>query len=239
MPESLAEPFIELQEVAFNYIRRAGYFSRNTFWALKNVSFALHKGESLGLIGRNGAGKSTLLRLLAGIVNPDKGKVVNHGCTATLLSLQAGFTPYLSGRKNAMLSGMMLGMDKKAMREKIESIKYFSGLGEFFEYPVHSYSAGMKARLGFSVAFQVDTDIILIDEVLGVGDESFKKMSTKAMRTKILSNQTVVLVSHNQQTLSELCTRIVWIENGTVQMTGEPRPVLDAYLQYIRDVVQK
>jgi lipopolysaccharide transport system ATP-binding protein len=239
MSESLAEPVIELHEVAFNYIRRAGYFSRNTFWALKNVSFALHKGESLGLIGRNGAGKSTLLRLIAGIVDPDKGTVVNHGCTATLLSLQAGFTPYLSGRKNAMLSGLMLGLDKKAMREKIEAIKNFSGLGDFFEYPVHSYSAGMKARLGFSVAFQVDTDIILIDEVLGVGDESFKKKSSDAMRAKILSNQTVVLVSHNQQTLSELCTKIVWIENGMVQEVGDPRPVLDNYLQYVRKVAQQ
>lgn len=224
---------IELKNVAFNYIRKKGYFLREKFWALKDITFSIYRGESVGLIGRNGAGKSTLLRLIAGIVKPDKGELVNYGVTATLLSLQAGFTPYLSGRDNAILNGMMLGLNMNKVKEKLNSIKDFSELNDFFEYPVQTYSSGMKARLGFSVAFQIDPDILLVDEVHGVGDEYFKKKSSTAMRQKVQSGKTVVIVSHHQQTLRELCKSVVWIDKGEIIEIGDANSVMNAYIKYV------
>ena len=145
------------------------------FWALKDVSFDLYPGESLGVVGRNGCGKSTLLKILAGITRPDKGSISGEPLSATLLALQLGFLPYLTGRENAMLSGMMLGLTRSGIAERIEAIAEFAELGDFFDEPIAEYSAGMRARLGFAVAFQLDPDILLIDEVLGVGDAQFRE----------------------------------------------------------------
>jgi lipopolysaccharide transport system ATP-binding protein len=228
-------PVLELSHVGFYYQKRRSLSSQNKFWALRDVSFSLHKGESLGVIGRNGAGKSTLLRLLAGIVNPDKGTIVNHGFTTSLLSLQAGFTTYLSGRDNTIISGLILGIPKTTINKKMEAIKEFSGLEHFFEEPVQSYSSGMKARLGFSIAYQLDPDVLLVDEVLGVGDELFKQKSSRAMKEKIRSDKTVVLVTHAASTIQELCDRAVWIEEGTTKSVGQAGEVLQEYMAFVKN----
>ncbi|WP_312914311.1 ABC transporter ATP-binding protein [Candidatus Competibacter phosphatis] len=198
------------------------------------MSFDLHHGESLGVIGRNGAGKSTLLQLLAGILRPDQGTLINHGVRATLLSLQIGFVPYLSGRQNAILSGMLLGLAKQEVEEKMADIRAFSELGDFFDQPINAYSSGMKARLGFSVAFQLNPDVLLIDEVLGVGDAEFKAKSSQIMREKIRSDKTIVLVSHSPGTIRQLCDRAVWIDNGATRAEGETTEVLDRYEQFLK-----
>lgn len=226
---------IELKNVAYYFQKRKGYFSKQQFWALNDVSFTLHKGESLGVIGRNGAGKTTLLRLLAQIIAPDRGELLNYGYTTSLLSLQVGFVPYLTGRENTIMSGLTLGLTKSFIKNQMECIKDFSGLNDFFEQPVSSYSSGMKARLGFSIAFQLDPDVLLIDEVLGVGDEVFKKKSTDVMKEKIRSEKTVVMVSHSPGTISELCDRAVWIEHGVSRMEGRAKDVLETYNSFIKN----
>lgn len=236
MKNSVDKFCIELSDVGYCYYKRKGYFSKEAFWALKNVNFRLKVGESLGVIGRNGAGKSTLLRLLAGITSPDKGKIINNGFSTSLLSLQAGFVSYLSGRENVMLSGLILGLKKKTILNKIDEIQAFSGLNNFFDQPISAYSSGMKARLGFSIAFQLDPDVLLIDEVLGVGDANFKKKSSEIMKEKILSNKTVVLVSHNSKTIVDLCDRAVWIEGGESIIEGPTDEVMYKYERAMKDV---
>ena len=226
---SATKPLISLRDVGAFYWRRQSYLRSEKFWALQNVSFDLYQGESLGVIGRNGAGKSTLLKLLTGIIKPDKGELINNGAQATLLSLQLGFVPYLTGRENAVLSGMLLGLHKAEVEAKMDDIAQFSELGKFFDDPIKTYSSGMVARLGFSVAFQLDPDILLIDEILGVGDAEFRKKSSEVMHKKIRSNKTIVLVSHQPAVIRELCDRVVWIENGVTQMDGLPSEVLSAY----------
>ncbi len=222
-------PILSLHQVGVFYRRHRGIFGE-PFWALKEVSFKLHAGETLGIIGRNGAGKSTLLRLLAGIIKPDRGEVQRSGGYRTsLLSLNLGFIPYLNGRENAMLGGMLLGLRRHEIAARLEQIKAFSELEDFFERPINTYSSGMLARLGFSVAFQADPDILLIDEVLGVGDAQFNQKSTLAMQEKIKAGKTVVFVSHNGQIIHEICDRVVWIENGVTQAEGSPHEVLSAY----------
>ena len=227
-------PVIELNDVGYYYTKRNSYFTRQRFWALNQVSFTLSSSESLGIIGRNGAGKSTLLRLIAGIIKPDEGRLVNYGVSASLLSLQAGFIPYLTGRENTLLSGILLGMKKKYVQEKIEEIRAFSGLEDFFDQPISSYSSGMRARLGFSIAFQLDPDVLLIDEVLGVGDESFRQKSAKMIREKIESDKTVVLVSHVLEVVKELCNRAVWIERGRTMAEGTTSDVMKEYMDYLK-----
>lgn len=226
---------LSLDHVGLYYSRRQGFLKRSRFWALQDVSFDLYAGETLGVIGKNGVGKSTLLRVLAGIIAPNTGKVVVHrpGLRISLISLGAGFVPFLSGRENAILSGMMLGATKKEILSRMDDIVAFSELNGFFDEPVNTYSTGMRARLGFSVAHHLDPDVILLDEVLGVGDESFRKKSTDAMKERIKSEKTVVLVLHSVPLLKELCDRIVWIEAGRTQVQGKVSEVLGAYLNSI------
>jgi lipopolysaccharide transport system ATP-binding protein len=220
---------LRLSNVGVSYERRHGLFRRQEFWALEDVSFSLFHGETLGVIGRNGAGKSTLLRLLAGIIGPDRGKVERFGCRASLLSLQAGFLPRLTGRENAILSGVLLGLSREFVLERMASIIAFAELEESIDEPLHSYSAGMKARLGFSVAFQADPDILLVDEVLGVGDPEFRQKSATALRERIKSDKTVVLVSHNLDVVRALCDRLVWIKDRRTFQEGPTDEVLQAY----------
>lgn len=226
---------LSLDHVGLYYSLKQGILKRGRFWALRDVSFDLYSGETLGIIGRNGVGKSTLLRVLAGIIAPNTGKMSLHrsGLRISLISLQAGFVPFLSGRENAILSGMLLGAAKKEILSKMDEIISFSELDEFIDQPVNTYSTGMRARLGFSVAYYVDPDVILLDEVLGVGDVSFRKKSTIAMKERIKSDKTVVMVSHSTLILKEVCDRLVWIENGKTQAQGEVTEILDAYLESI------
>lgn len=220
---------IHLSNVGVKYKRRTGFMRSADFWALHDVSFDLYQGETLGVIGHNGAGKSTLLRLLARIIDPDKGQVTSRVDRVSLLSLQIGFVPSLSGRQNAILAGILLGMSYRQMQEKMASIIAFSELEEFIDEPVRTYSSGMRARLGFAVAFQADPDVILIDEVLGVGDVNFKEKSSNAMREKIASDKTVVIVTHSPETVLELCDRVVWVDHGITRAEGDPEKIVNEY----------
>ncbi|RME60647.1 ABC transporter ATP-binding protein [Candidatus Parcubacteria bacterium] len=184
---------------------------------LADVSFDVMRGETLGVIGHNGVGKSTLLRVLAGIIAPDEGMVINHGVSVSLLSLQAGFLPNLTGRENAILGGMLLGQSKEAMLARLDDIREYSGIGDAFDQPTGTYSNGMKTRLGFAVAIFADADVILLDEVLGVGDFEFRQKSSKTMREIIASDKTVVLVSHDMNLVQQVCDRVVRVERKKVR----------------------
>ena len=217
-----------LRHVGVHY-RRRKKTDGGGLWALKDINFELYHGETLGVVGRNGVGKSTLLRVMAGIIAPDRGEVVNRAGRASLLSLQVGLVPHLTGRENALLSAILQGMSRRAARAKLDEIIAFSGLGDFIDEPVGTYSSGMRARLGFAVSFHADPDILLIDEVLGVGDADFKKKSTAAMKERIRSDRTVVLVSHNLLTIRELCDRVVWIEGGKTVAEGRAEDMVNLY----------
>lgn len=221
-----------MRNVGVYYQRRRGggrIGPSSRIWALRDVSLELYQGETLGIIGRNGAGKSTLLRLLAGIIRPDRGELINYGYRATLLSLQVGFLDYLSGRENIVLSGLLLGMHRREIEDRIDDIIEFSELGDFIDEPIQSYSSGMRARLGFATAFYVDPDVLLIDEVLGVGDAEFVAKSKAVMRERIRSDKTVVMVSHSAQVIRSLCDRAVWIEKAETRAAGPTVEVLEAY----------
>jgi len=230
---------ISVKSVGVSYKVKSNPFKTKKYWALQDVSFDLFKGETLGVIGRNGVGKSTLLRLLAGIVSPDRGDVENYGVTASLLSLQVGFLPYLTGRENAVLSGMMLGLPKARIMELMDDIYMYADIGEHFDQPVRGYSSGMSARLGFSIAFFAEPDVLLIDEVLGVGDADFRAKSSAALKERIRSDETVVIVSHNISTLREICDRVVWIEDGYVKQEGEARVVLEDFSVYTKEKLKR
>lgn len=226
-------PLIVLQNVGVAFKRGKSLREGSAFEALKDVSFSINSGDSLGIIGRNGAGKTTLLRLLAGIYKPDRGMIIKQDIRTALLALQIGFDGELSGRVNAILSGMLLGFVKNEVESKLDRIIEFAELGSFIDQPVKTYSAGMRARLGFSVALELNPDVLLIDEVLGVGDAEFRKKSIAVMHEKLLSDQTIVLVSHDANTVKRLCNRAVWIEDGVTKMDGNSAEVVDAYEKYL------
>jgi len=225
---------ISVEGAGIAYRKKGGAFRQNKFWALNDISFDVYHGETLGIIGRNGAGKSSLLRMLAGIVDPDKGRIINHGVTASLLSLQVGFVNYLTGRENAILSGMMLGLSKSDVLNRMDEIREYSDIGDFFDQPVNSYSSGMRARLGFSVAIYVNPDVILLDEVLGVGDIEFREKSSKTIKSIIKSDKTVVLVSHNGSVIKQLCDRVIWVDDMQTKMQGDPDDVVLCYEESIK-----
>ncbi|WP_448546864.1 ABC transporter ATP-binding protein [Thalassotalea fusca] len=226
----MSQPVITLENVGVTYKSGIPIFKqRLVHQALKDISFELCHGDSLGVIGKNGVGKSTLLKLLNGTIQPDQGTIINHGFSTTLLTLSLGFDGSVSGRDNTFLSGMLMGLSKNEVKSKLNEIIEFSELGKFIDEPVKNYSTGMKQRLGFAIAIHVKTDILLIDETLSVGDASFKKKSKKVMEDKLLSGDTIVLVSHSPGTIKKLCNKAVWIEEGVVQMTGTPAEVLKEY----------
>jgi len=204
------------------------------FWALREVSFELHAGEVLGLVGRNGAGKSTLLRVLSGVYAPDEGTVEIHGRVGALLSLSAGFNAQLSGRENIVLQGLLLGLTMEEIRSKEEEIIRFAELEEFIDEPVATYSSGMRARLGFAVASVMDSDILLIDEIFGVGDQAFREKSQAAILEMIRSGRTVVLASHSMSTIKELASRVLWLDRGRVAGLGPPDEIIPAYLASLK-----
>lgn len=202
--------------------------------ALKGVSFQVKKGEIIGIIGKNGSGKSTLLKTIAGIFSPDEGTISLSTDQVSLLSIGVGFQKKLSGRQNIILSGMLLGFDEAFILSKMDEIIKFAELGSFINMPVKTYSSGMFSKLAFSITAILETKIMLIDEVLSVGDSRFKKKSYKKME-ELISDQerTIVIVSHSMESLRKLCTSIVWLDNGRVRMTGETNEVLDAYGRFM------
>jgi len=220
---------ISVKNVTISYPIKHGYLRWKKYTPLENISFDLYRGETLGIIGRNGAGKSTLLRIIAGVIEPDRGKIVNHGVKVSLLSLGVGFMPYLTGRENAMLSGMLLGMRRRDVQKSMNAIIEFSGLGEFIDQPLRTYSSGMRARLAFSVAIQAMPDALLIDKVLGVGDKDFQKKSTEEMKRLIKSDTAIILVSHSIPVMNELCDRTILIDQGTIAKIGQTAEVLEQY----------
>ena len=212
-----------------------GKLHYNEFLALRDVSFSIKRGESVALIGKNGSGKSTMLNTMAGIFAPDSGVIDLGGRSVALLALGVGFQGKMSGRENIILSGLLMGFSEKYVREKMPEIIEFSELGTFIDKPVNTYSSGMYSKLAFSLATELDTDILLIDEVLSVGDEQFARKSYFRMKELIEDqNHTVVIVSHNLNTLEELCDEILWIHDGEVQMLGAPTDVLTQYKKFMQ-----
>lgn len=229
------KPVISLQEVGVRYKRSGNVFRRKSYYdALKSISLDIYSGETLGILGRNGAGKSTLLRIISGVIRPDQGKIVNHGASVSLLALQAGFDPNLSGRDNAILGGMLQGYSRREVEAQLDKIKEYSELGDFFFEPVRTYSTGMRTRLGFSITTIISPDVLLIDEVLGVGDQHFREKAERTMVAKIQSKQTVVLVTHSLPQIARLCDRAVLIDEGISYATGEPADVLKLYEQRLK-----
>ena len=198
--------------------------------ALKDVSFKIYKGEKVGIIGYNGAGKSTLLNVITGIYPPDKGSVVTFGNISPLLSLGAGFDYNFSGKKNIILNGAVLGYEKEFLESKMDEIIEFSELGELIDIPIKNYSSGMLAKLGFSIATAVEPDILIIDEILGVGDVNFQKKSRDKMKSLMDGGTTVLLVSHSIPQIRELCDKAIWIDQGHLREIGEVNKVCDHYM---------
>lgn len=205
------------------------------FEAVKGVSFEVEEGKILGIIGKNGSGKSTMLRSLAGIFSPDKGKIDLHGNTVSLLSIGVGFQQNLTGYENIFLSGMLLGFSEQQIKDKLDEIIKFSELGDFIYKPVKTYSSGMYSKLAFSITAILETDIMLIDEVLSVGDIQFRAKSYNKMKELISDDtRTVIIVSHNNSTLQELCDEVLWLHEGKIKMIGEPKAVLEAYQEFMK-----
>src|SRR3984885_4629273 len=206
-----------------------GKVHNEPFCALRNVSFRLEDGESLAIVGSNGAGKSTLLSLAAGLTPPDEGKVQVNGRIAALLELGSGFHPLLTGAENLVLNAALLGLSKRRTNELFDRIVEFSGIGEFIDDPLRTYSSGMIMRLAFSVAIQCEPDILLIDEVLAVGDASFQEKSKEALVSFRRAGKSMLFVSHSAGAIRGMCDRAIWIDHGAVMMDGSVRNVLDAY----------
>ncbi len=199
--------------------------------ALKDVSFAVDAGEAFGIVGRNGSGKSTLLKIITGILKPTRGTVAVTGRIAALIELGAGFHPEITGRENIVINGIMLGLTRREIEQRFDSIVEFSGIGDFIDQPVKTYSSGMYVRLGFAVAVHVDPDILLIDEVLAVGDEEFSAKCIAKIQEMKYRGVTLVFVTHQLDQVRNLCDRALWLDHGEVEAIGDPVRVVDAYLQ--------
>jgi ABC-type polysaccharide/polyol phosphate transport system ATPase subunit len=201
--------------------------------AVQNVSFNVEHGKVLGVVGANGAGKSTLVRTIAGILPPTSGRIEVHGRVSTLLALGVGFNRTLTGRENVVLGGLAAGLTREHLAEKYEEIVEFAELEEFMDMPMKTYSSGMYGRLGFSVAVNMDPDILLIDEALSVGDAKFRKKSFEKMRELCEEDRTIVLVSHALGSIEELCDQAIWIHKGQLRMEGDPEEVVHAYTTFL------
>lgn len=206
--------------------RRARY---DEFWALQDVSLSVPHGATVGVIGSNGSGKTTLLKCLTGIYTPERGAIAIDGKVAALLELGAGFHTELSGRENVYLNGSILGMSKKEIDSKFDGIVEFAGLGQFIDTPVKNFSSGMVVRLGFSIATHVEPEVLLIDEILAVGDQAFQRKSTEKIEQFRREGRTIFVVSHSLGLVQQLCDTVVWLEKGTVKMVGASNDVISAY----------
>ncbi|MBP3461104.1 MAG: ABC transporter ATP-binding protein [Bacilli bacterium] len=213
---------------------KGGKNSKEVFEAVKGISFEVEKGKILGFIGKNGSGKSTTLRALAGIFSPDKGIIDLHGNSVSLLSIGVGFQPKLTGYENIYLSGMLLGFSESQIREKEKEIIDFADIGDFIYKPVKTYSSGMHSKLAFAITAILETDIMLIDEVLSVGDAAFKEKSYNKMKELISDeNRTVVIVSHSLDTIKNLCDEVLWLHNGEIKKYGDPEEVIEEYKEFM------
>ena len=222
-----------LQEKLLNVVRhpfRNAKSSSETLWALRNVTLDIERGEVVGIIGRNGAGKSTLLKILSKITYPTGGTVTVNGRVGSLLEVGTGFHEELTGRENIYLNGSILGMKKKEIEARLDAIVAFSGVERFIDTPIKRFSSGMRLRLGFAVAAHLDTDVLIIDEVLAVGDAGFQKKCLRAMEDLRHGGRTVLFVSHNMAAIENLCSRTIWIDDGTVRRDGETREVVEEYM---------
>jgi ABC-2 type transport system ATP-binding protein len=216
-----------IKEYAIRWIQ--GRIHHREFWALRDINLDVYPGEAIGLIGPNGAGKSTLLKLVARVLRPTIGKVIVRGHVAPLLELGAGFHPELTGRENIYLNGALLGFSQKEMDKKFKRIVDFSELWDFIDAPMRTYSSGMWARLGFAVATDVNPDILIIDEILSVGDESFQRKSAQRMQEFRDQGATILLVSHDMEIVEQMCHRVAWLNHGQLIELGDPNMVVDAY----------
>ncbi|MBY0220376.1 ABC transporter ATP-binding protein [Paenibacillus illinoisensis] len=208
-----------------------GKMQYEEFWALREVSITIEKGEIFGVIGYNGAGKSTFLKLVSGIMKPAIGSVKINGSIAPLIELGAGFDPELSARENIFLNGAVLGYSKYYMEQKFQEIISFSELEEFVDIAVKNYSSGMYARLGFSIATSIQPDILIVDEILSVGDIKFQEKSLNKIKEMIGLGTTVILVSHNLEQIKSICNRVMWLEKGEIRLVGEPEEVVKEFLK--------
>lgn len=203
--------------------------ANNFFWALKDVSFHVDKGEVVGLIGSNGAGKSTLLKVVSGVMKPTEGSLQVNGKISPMIELGAGFDMELTARENIYLNGAVLGYSKKLIDEKFDEIVDFSELRDFLDVPIKNFSSGMTAKLAFSIATIVDPEILIVDEILSVGDIKFQEKSKNKMMEMIKGGTTVLYVSHSLESIKELCNKVVWIEHGKIQQIGDTKKVCEAY----------
>jgi len=216
-----------IKEYAIRWMQ--GKIKHRDFWALKGINLSIGRGEAMGLIGQNGAGKSTLSKLVAKVLKPSTGRVIVRGNVSPLLEFGAGFHPELTGRENVYLNGAMLGFSRKEMDQKFKEIVDFAELWDFIDAPLRTYSSGMYARLGFAVATDVVPDVLIIDEILSVGDESFQQKSAARMQEFRDNGATVLLVSHNMRTIENTCDRVAWLDHGHLMECGDPGAVIQAY----------
>ena len=226
---------IVVEDVSLSFPKKKSFMQilkgidTSNFLALENVSFSVNRGEVVGIIGRNGCGKSTLLRIIAGIFSPDRGKCRSAGKISLLAGLGTGFTGHLTGRENAFLYGSILGHEQAVMKELMDEIISFSELESFIDEPLRTYSAGMKARLGLAVASALNPEILLIDEVLGVGDPVFKEKSKKKILDMVSEAGTVVIVSHSFGLMTSICDRVIHMSDGKIKFIGEPQEAISSY----------
>ncbi len=216
-----------IKEFVTAFLKRKLKFKE--FWALRDINFEVNKGEVVGIIGRNGAGKSTILKIISGIMKPTTGNVERYGNIVPMLELGSGFDMDLSGKENIFLNGAILGYSKEFLESKYDEILEFSELGDFIYSPIRNYSSGMLMRLAFSIATVVEPEILIVDEILAVGDENFQQKSRKRMMELMSGGTTVLFVSHNLWQIREMCDRVVWLEGGHVKMFGPVNEVCDAY----------
>lgn len=226
--------FLSLQQVSVRFKRSTPVSGDRYFEPLKNICLDVYAGETLGILGVNGAGKSTLLKVMSGALRPDKGRVENLGASVSLLALQAGFDGNLTGRDNAIFGGMLLGYTRQQVVSQLEAIKEYSELGDYFDEPVRKYSTGMSSRLGFAISTIISPDVLLVDEVLSVGDAHFRQKAEKTMMLKIAAGQTVVLVSHSRGQVASLCDRCVILHDGEVVSGESVESVLAVYDELIK-----
>lgn len=230
----MTEALIKMRNIGVCYRSRQLFGGGTENWALQDLSLDLHRGDTLGVIGRNGVGKSTLLKLLADIIEPDRGEMQRADVRSTLLSLRVGFLNHLDARQNTVMAGMLLGLSRKAIENKVDEILDYAELNEKDNVPIGTYSTGTVARLGFAIAMQIDPEIMLIDEMLAVGDAGFRQKSAQAIRQRMQSDKTVVLVAHNENVIRELCNKVIWIHEGRSIASGPADEILEQYQEFIK-----